>query len=586
MTEKRRRRWIVIGSLGLLMAATVALTWPVILHMDTSVVGHLDHPGLQGDLFFQWNIGRQMEEGGTVDYLRSRYTRFPEGQEFRAKVAFSLHLALYTLFMCVTDLLTARNLAVLLVLFLNAAAAWRLGWERSRSPVFAIVFALLFAFSPFVYLKLNQGFLQKATLFYLPLFVLFFLRLLEHHRVRDAVGSAVFLNIGLLVYPPSLVFSSLLGLALMLGAGIQRLRWRSLVRPFVVFCLCVLPCVVMVLLVGKDDFVMAHKMQLDLGSFRSQGGYLDLFHPFRFFPYLGTFPGQPAQAFIERLPLGLPLFPLLLAFIAAFLARRRLAGWLLGFSLAAAVVMAGPYLMNSGQLVEIGGRVVVLPLLLLDRLPLGQAFRFPIRLFPWLQMALLLAAGQGFLWLKDQMKAWDRFPQVAVLTPVLLGLLILAEPRVLFPEYRTFHTQTLVRPAYCGMPCVQNGDAVLHLPYLAPGIHRYQFEAVLCDVAIMNPVKRASSPVEIPPADASEEQMRQFLEVLAQYGIGSIIVHTDLYRLMEEKRYADAPSLGPVERGLTGDDVQAWLEKLLGPPLSPAGSEILVFEVSSPTAPR
>ena len=45
MTEERRRKWIVIGSLGLLLVATVALTWPLILHMDTHVVGHLDHPG-------------------------------------------------------------------------------------------------------------------------------------------------------------------------------------------------------------------------------------------------------------------------------------------------------------------------------------------------------------------------------------------------------------------------------------------------------------------------------------------------------------------------------------------------------------
>ncbi|MEN8163579.1 MAG: glycosyltransferase family 39 protein [Acidobacteriota bacterium] len=586
MNEERRRKWIVIGSLGLLLVVTVALTWPLILHMDTHVVGHLDHPGLQGDLFFQWNIGRQMEAGEGLDYLGSPFTRYPEGQRFRAKVAFSLHLALYTFFMVFTDLLTARNLAVLLVLFLNAAAAWRLAWERFRSPVFAMVFALLFAFSPFVYLKLNQGFLQKATLFYLPLFVLFFLRLLEKHRLRDAVGSAVFFSVGMLVYPPSAVFTSLLGLALLFGTGMQSLRWRSLVRPLAFFCLCVLPCVLTVLVVGKNDFVMAHRMQLDLESFRSQGGYLDLLHPFRFFPYLGTFPGSPTRGFIEELPLGLPLLPLALAVTAAVFARRRFAGWLLGFSMAVAVVMAGPYLMNSGQLVEFGGRVVALPLLLLDRLPAGQAFRFPIRLFPWLQLALLLAAGEGFLWLKDRMKAWARFPRVASLAPFLVGLVMLAEPRLLFPEYGTFHTEALVEPSYCRVPCIQNGDAVLHLPYFAPGIHRYQFEAVLCDVAMMNPVKRAPSPVAIPPADASDRQKRRFLEVIAENGVRSIVVHPDLYRLMEENPYADAPSLGPVERALKGDDVAAWLEHNLGPPLLPEGSGVLVFEVNSLTAPQ
>ncbi|MCD4750109.1 MAG: hypothetical protein K8R59_12115, partial [Thermoanaerobaculales bacterium] len=90
MTVDRRRRLFGIISLFLLLIATLVLTWPLILHMDTYTVGLLDHPGLQGDLFFQWNIGRQMEEGGTVNYLRSPYTRYPEGQAFRAKIAFSL----------------------------------------------------------------------------------------------------------------------------------------------------------------------------------------------------------------------------------------------------------------------------------------------------------------------------------------------------------------------------------------------------------------------------------------------------------------------------------------------------------------
>ncbi|MCD4749882.1 MAG: hypothetical protein K8R59_10960, partial [Thermoanaerobaculales bacterium] len=502
----------------------------------------------------------------------------PEGQAFRAKIAFSLHLALYTLFMCVTDLLTARNLAVLLVLFLNAVAAWRLAWERFRSPVFAVVFALLFAFSPFVYLKLNQGFLQKATLFCLPLFVLFFLRLLEQHRVRDAVWSALFLVVGLLVYPPSAVFTLLLALALLLGAGVLSVPWRPLVKPFTVFCLCVLPCVLMVLILGKDDFVLAHGMKLDLQHFRRQGGFLDLFRPWRFFPYLGTFSGRSTQAFVERLPLGLPVLPIVLALVGAFV-RRKYAGWLLAFSAVVAVVMAGPYLMNSGHLLHLGGHVIPLPLLLLDRLPLGQAFRFPIRLFPWLQMALLLAAGEGFVWLCARAKNWGRWPHAAAVLPLLIGVLMIAEPRFLFPEYRRFHVEEVVEPAYCSLPCVQEADAVLHLPYLAPGIHQYQFEAVLCDVAIVNPVKRAPSPVDIPPADASDQRKRQFLAELGDCGIGCIVVHPDFYAELEMRRYADAPSLGPKERRLTGRDVEVWLEKALGPPWSAVGSDVLLYRV-------
>jgi len=575
-------RLTVLLGFALLLLATILVTWPMPASLGTVVVGHVNHPGLQGDLFFQWNISRQMEEG-SVDYLRTPYLRYPEGQEFRPKVIFSLHLALYSMFMLAADVLTARNLTVLLVLFLNGAAAWLLLWDRFRNAAFAHAGALLFAFGPFVHLKLDQGFVQKAVLFHLPFFVLFFLRMLERRRVLDAVWSGVFLVLSLLVYPPFAVFNGMIGVALLVASGFRRVASRRLALQLGVLGLVALPCVVLVWALGRDDFVMVHQLHLNLDKFWSQGGYLDLLHPFRCYPYLGTFPGRPTQIFVVQLPLGLPLVPLVLAVVGAA-ARRRYAGWLLAFGLAATLLMAGPYLTASGELVRVGGRPVPLPLLLLDRLPFGQAFRFPIRIFPWLQVALLLAAGEGIAWLTAKTSASSRGARAATVLPILAAAFIVLEPWLIFPEYRRLRIEELERPAYCSDDLVRGSSAVLHLPYFPPGIHEYELQAVLCNTAIVNSYERKAPPIDIPAPDAGSSQKRSFVRLLADSGIGSVVVHPAYFDDLGRKRKAREPSLGRSKGRFTGRDVEAWLEELLGAPKLYLEDGVLLYGVPSDLA--
>jgi len=576
----RRPTLGIILCLGLLALATLAATWPLPVRLGTHLPGNLGHPGLQGDVFFQWNLHRQMEEGG-IDHLRSSFTHYPEGEELRAKVAFSLHLGLYVVLMLFCDLITAHNLAVLLILYANGVAAWLLLRERTRSATFAVCGAVLFALGPFVQLKLDQGFVQKITLFHLPLFALFLLRAAEGRRVRDALLAATFLTVGLLVYPPFAAFDLLLAMPLVANALGRRAGRGRLLPLLLTLAVVTLGLLAMLWVVGREDFVQGDPMPLSFEQFRSQGGYLDLTRPFRCFPYLGTFPDRPFQAFNETLPLGLPILPLLLAGWAACVGRRA-ALWLLLLTAALTVLMAGPYLLHSGEPVLIDGRPVPLPLLLVEALPFSQALRFPIRLYPWLQLALLLAAGEAVSWLGSRAEKSRGWARAARLLPAALGLLVVVEPLLVFPEYRRLRVEELRPSQYCAVARERGARAALHLPYFAPGPHDYLMAAVLCDQAIVNPWSWRPPAIDIPAPDAGKAARERFIGQLAEHRVGVIVVHPVGYAYYDRHPEAPEPSLGQRELGFGGADVEAWLERALGPPQALPADGVLVYRVSLP----
>ncbi len=562
---------------AVLALATAALTWPLPARLGSHVPGHVEHPGLQGDLFFQWNLQQQMREG-YLDHLWTPFLCHPAGQDLRAKVAFSLHLALYVALMLPFDLLPAHNLAVLLILLLNALSAWWLLWDRFRSSAYALAGALLLAFGPFVLLKLDQGFVQKIVLFPIPLFALFFLRLLAHHRRRDALAAGACLVLGLLVYPPCAVFDLALGLAL-LGAALARGEVsRRLLAPVGLALLTLVPALALVWATGRDDFLLVDRLHLSPQEFHGEGGFLDPFHPLRWHPYLGTFPGKPHQALVETLPLGLPLVPFALA-VAAVVGRRRGAAVLLAFAALLAVVMVGPYLTRSGELVTVAGRPVPMPFLLLAKLPFGQVLRFPIRLYPWLLVTLLLAGGEGLAWLQEWAGRRPRLARVAPALPLVAGLLMVVEPRLLLPELNRLVVEEVATPAWCAATPRPGRGAVLHLPYLAAGPHEVLYQAVACGTAVANPLGWHEPVVPIPPPDATPAAVRRFVRSLQAAGVDRVVVHRDGYRLWAERDGGHEPSLGSPRGRFEGRDVEAWLERALGPPEAFAADDVLLYRV-------
>lgn len=570
---------VVRALLPLLIYISVALfmSWPLLLEMDTHVLGSIDHPGLKGDLFYQHDLHQQMKRGMIPSHNRIISLCYPEGLDLTQRDAFALHLLFYVLLMPLFGLLASHNLALLLALVLNAACMHKLIRERVRSEPFAYLGGFLFGFGPYIFLKVQQGFPQKAFLFFIPLFVLSLLRALERDRRRDIILCGVYLLGALTVYPPYALFGVIFAAPLVLGTGLRQKNLRALCWRF-------LP---LVLLLGGVFLLLAQAVAsketvaINSHNYHRLGGYLDLARPFLWRPYAHTFDLPPAP-FVADLTLGFPALLTMLALAAGVMGLGR-ARWLwLGVALML-TIMAGPFLTTGGAPGSGAASTWRLPAYILTRLPGSEAWWFPIRMYPWVLVALLLAAGKTLQRLSRSLTAawWPAALAMAI------PLLALAEHCLVFPQYGRFYVTELTTPQFYREIQQEDFPALLLLPPRSPERNRYLLDAVHSGRALVNGYWGGQITQEVPQQASPEGQKRAFLEKLARWRVRYIVVHLDLARRSLKDRGVDVPAGMPPARLLALDAwPYGWLRSLCGPARIYAGDGMAVYRVAAGGGPR
>ncbi len=560
-------RWIVPTVVYAVVAVT--LSWPLVLHLGTHHLGYDDHPGLRGDLFFQYNLQRQMEQGQWPSLSHTDLLSHPAGSEIDARVAFSQYMIAYIALMTVMDLLPARNVAGLLFLVLNALTMHLLARQLFRRESLAWLAGLAFAFSPYVFLKVDQGFVQKSCLFFAPLFLLFVLRVVRRGRWWEHAGLTLSMLGLLALYPPYGVFSLALGSVL---AGAEAWRRRELVpalkrvAPSVV---AVLLAFAAVMLSIRDD-PRPVSMSPTVETFALNGGYLDPSQPVRWYPYENTFEVAPCDV-IPVLPLGLPVTLTVIALLAAVLGAPRARAALIAVAVML-VVMIGPYLVLGDEDVR---RHVPMPFLTLVQLPLGSVLGFPIRLFPWVTLALIIAAGGGIRILEGLVA--ERSPRLAVaLVPALIGVMAL-EHAMVFPEYRRFVVDELQVPQFYADTAEEEYGAVLLLPPSPMFSNDYLHEAVVSGRPLVNAYMDQPTSIPLPEHHPGPATARLLLVALQAEGVGYVVA--------KEWGYLD-PNYMTLRSGMEpgavadeGPDPYRWLDHLCGPPAVYPDDDMVVYEV-------
>ena len=176
----RYRTEQTVGALLILFAFAAALTAPVLFRPTDLVIGNIDHPGLRGELFHQSDFSANVSAGDLLHCFRSRQIAWPDGQDLREFVGFSLHLFFYLPFIHLNNLAASYNCLLLVTLALNGFCAYLLGRYLTRGFWPALLCGVMFLLGPYALLKLNMGFLQKFILWWIPLFLRDLLRFLDH----------------------------------------------------------------------------------------------------------------------------------------------------------------------------------------------------------------------------------------------------------------------------------------------------------------------------------------------------------------------------------------------------------------------
>ena len=551
----------------------LALSWPLPLHLGTRVIGNLDHPGCRGDLFYQYDMQQQMERGEYPRHRRLVSLNHPRGMELPVKDMFALHLFMYVALMTVLGLLASHNLAVLGMVVLNAASMHLLIRERSGREDFAYLSGLIFGFGSFVFLKVQQGFPQKACLFLLPLFVLFLLRALQRHRVRDHVAVLACLLAMLWIYPPYAVYDVVFAVPLVFYRALRgRTFWDDIWR----FAPSLLVVVVAFAAVTYSQRGDPTEVEVGLASFRSEGGFMPLLDPFHFYPYSETFVVPPAD-FIPWMPLGFPIALTAMGVLAVCIGARD-ARFLALLGGAFALVMAGPYVSFGGETGDPWSTTFKLPFYYLATLPGGGALRYPIRLYPWVLTALLLVVGSGLAPIRAGLSATFG-GRAAVLTRwIVIALLVLTvlEFRVLFPEYRRFWSSELPSYSFFDEIADEEFEALMMLPPKPLVRNGYLLDPIVLDRPLVNGYWGGESHVRVPEARDPEVDKHTFMTQLRDYGVPYIIVRLDNL----DPNYLRGRSwMEPGQEADRGPAPYYWLDALCGKPRIYADDAMAVYSL-------
>jgi hypothetical protein len=289
MLIRNGKSWFLFGFFVLVL---LGIFFSLVFLQD-KVIGAAGHPGLQGEILFEKNIIYNFENGDLFRYFKTDYLNYPFGENLGFALVNSLHLFMYLPLKYFFSLTQAYNLLIFIVCLLNFAAAYWLARYLFNFRAAAFCSAAVFALNPYVLLKINQGFINKTVLAWIPLYLLALFKLHNTGKRVYILWAGILLCLMQLTYPPY----SLYALIFTLGLGVYYLfkpgqRFTAAAR----FCALVfffLLCSTLIYYFLGLGWVYGHSAKPIFQAVPD--GALDLFNPFYFF-----LTAPPATRFICR----------------------------------------------------------------------------------------------------------------------------------------------------------------------------------------------------------------------------------------------------------------------------------------------
>ena len=481
-------------------------------------------------------------------------------------MGFSLHLFFYVPFIWITSLVARYNILLMMTLFLNGLCAYRLGRYLSKSFCAGLVCGVMYLLSPYALLKVEQGFLQKAIIWWIPLFFLYIYRFFESGKKREALFAGVIWSAMALTYAPyawySIIAGGLFSLFTLiknknLSKNIIRSAWPAVVFP-----------------VGTVLFLAFH---LPFAGFRGDdlpdavlmapNGSLDIFHFLRFHPYNDFLPQ------VDGLYLGISCIGLL-ALVSAVVLRMRRALSLSAIAISMLLIALGPYLSRSGEIIS---KIPLPYYFIASYLPWGERLGFSIRALPFFEIAVACLMALCIQHLKEKKRILNKY---YIMFTVLLLALIGIERRITLPElFPPIVTNAKLSEELQWIK--DQGKTVMHLPFTITGTdcRDYCYTSARTETAMLNCYLDAPPNAPVPPFHATHPEIQRYLFELYEAGCRLIAVHPKL--IIEMNRPENILHL-PTNEEYSLDDVSV-LAEWCGPPVF-SNANMIVYKVESPSA--
>ena len=460
----------LIAALASLVLAAI-VTWPVVLHPSTLLVGH---PGNDSwnHVWGYWWVGDELSAGRWP--IHTDLLSFPNGgtlyfiDTVQAVVSWPLQW--------LSGPVLAFNAVIIAELALAGFAAWLLARRLTGSALASGAALVIYGAAPHLLGQAYNGISETVCAGWFPLTLLCVLRVME----RASVGRAVALSLcAAACVLTSWYFGlfAVLGSLLLIGWHVARRPWSiQWGRTIAAFSGAGLGTLALILPVfgsfssslDADDALVTRDPAFVEASLINHN-ITDLFAFFRLSrvpsPDLKTLYGEELIIVIYLGWVGL-----LIAGYALWATRRRreFGAWLL-LGLTFFLFSLGPFLNIGGEYVELFDRRIPMPFLpLYKALPIFDRISHPFRFVMGVQLALAMIAAHGLRHLLRR-----RSQPVRIAAVLVLSVLVLVEIAITTPARLPVPSSDATIPAfYSEMTDDPVEGAVLDLPMTVPNLER------------------------------------------------------------------------------------------------------------------
>ena len=506
----RFRRFVVpIILISLCFALGLVVKGP----LRNKVIGMFEYSGLRGEILMQGNFIYNFEKGNVFKHFETKYLNYPFGENLGFGPANSLHLFMYIPLRYFFGVIEAYNLLVIIIFLLNFLSAYLLARYLFKVKPIAVCSALVFALNSYILLKMNLGFSQKCAVFWIPLYCLALFKLRDTKQWRYAFGAAFVLSLIQMTYPPYGYYSIIFTVLLLSYLFLRRRELQFAFSRFVFVIIFFIFLSSFLYYLMGFGLVYFGRSQLVLNT--NIDGCLDLFRPFKFFPY-------QSSHFPSGLPLGISISAFILGAIA-FIKNKGLPRLIFIVFLFFVVIAAGSFLIHNGRQVFVLGHSITLPFYFMSKyLPFAGQIFFSIRAFPFINICLAILTGYGLLSLSPINKK---------IKPLLIAIfflfIYLLEQTVLFPQLFPPKVSNVSIPRFYKEIKNDDFEAILNLPITSNvRINNYYgYYGVLSEKKMMNSYRSESLSIYLPKNFDDQKKKKEFIQRLSLWGVRYIVVH-------------------------------------------------------------
>ena len=526
------------------LALALLLTWPAVLDLRGSMLGHPGNDTWNHAWGFWW-VADSLGQGQLP--LRTALLDHPQGGALFFIDSFN---ALWTWpIQALAGVPAALNLAVIFAFFCNGIGAWALGRRVLDDEWLAWVPGVIFAASAHLLGQAYNGITETLNAGFLPLYLLLLLRMLD----RPSLGRALAMGAALALCSVANFYYGLFGIVLSVVVVLHRaisepLRtgWKgfglALGGSVALYAVLVLP-VLFVLsqsmdapdaLVDRDpEFVWASLVNHNITD------VVSMFRPGKH--YSPDLKAQYGEDLLIVTYLGWVSLALAAVGLLASRPKRSLGLWV-ALAVVFLLFALGPYLHVGGEYATWNGHRIPLPFLaFFQAFPLFSRISHPFRFVVPATLGLGMMAGLGAQALS---RRWPTLPRPAIAG--ILGLMVLSEVTLASPAVWPLpRCDAQIPSAYAGL----SQGAVLDLPITVPNLERavytwyqtghgqpvpYGLNEPVPATLAGNPltdlmVRIESAYVLSLPRQLPELELVSGARRLQAEGYGTVVVHEQLY---------------------------------------------------------